>query len=77
MRKYVWSAVVAFLACAVIGCSSETTSGDMQKEKDEIKKQTPANLEPVNPGNDMQNMGGGNTADQGGNIMPKGVRGKK
>ena len=65
-----------FVVAGVMGgCGSgDTSATDLQKEKDEIKKQTPANLTPVDPGNDMKTMGSGN--DQS-NIMPKGIRGKK
>lgn len=76
MKKNIWAIlVIALAACLLVGCGAgETSSGDLQAEKEAIKKQTPANLEPVSPGNDMQKMGApsGET-----NMMPKGIRDKK
>ena len=78
MRKYIWTAFVAMVAFGVLGgCGSgETGTSDLQKENDEMKKQTPANLAPVQPPADTVNMGGGGTAGEQSNMMPKGVRGK-
>lgn len=49
---------IAILFGIVAGCGSGTTTGtDLEKERAAMDKQTPSNLEPVEPPKDTMDMG--------------------
>ncbi|MCC6402916.1 MAG: hypothetical protein IT207_02805 [Fimbriimonadaceae bacterium] len=46
------------LACVLVGCGSgETSNADLDKERATMEKQTPSNLEAVEPPKDTVDMG--------------------
>jgi hypothetical protein len=60
MLKSLVGAAVLAVVIAACGCASgETTQTDLDKEREAMEKQTPANLDPVKPPDDTVMMGGG------------------
>ena len=46
------------LGCTLVGCASgETSNADLDKERATMEKQTPSNLEAVEPPKDTMDMG--------------------
>jgi hypothetical protein len=63
-----WLAAIASVAsmAMLLGCGAgETSQSDLDKERAQIEKQTPSNLEPVDPPKDTMMMGGSKSSGGG------------
>ncbi|MBL8064847.1 MAG: hypothetical protein JNM34_03200 [Chthonomonadaceae bacterium] len=79
MKRTIASILALSVVAALLsGCGSgETTSTELNAERDQMQKQVPPNQEPAPPSTDVVQMNsGGSGGGEASNEMPKGIRGK-